>query len=326
MRVAVAMCTFNGARFLRQQLASIVEQTRLPDELVICDDASTDNTVEFLQRFADSAPFPVRVIANRENQGSTKNFEKAISSCQADIIVLSDQDDIWQPYRLQKTCDAFEAEESLGLVFGDADIINQDSSPVGMRLWDTVRFGRMQKSLIQQGRYTQALLKRTVVTGATMAFRSRYLDVVLPIPPIWVHDAWIALIISFFAPIKALETPLIRYRKHATQQIGPGVGEHSMVHRIRESLSGGESPLGQQAIEYQAAYERLAPWAQSKNQKEVLACLREKIRHFSSRYQLPEPRIYRIPPILRELVSRRYTLYSRGIQSAIKDFIVYGRG
>jgi glycosyltransferase involved in cell wall biosynthesis len=95
------MCTYNGSRHLKSQLDSISAQTRLPSELVICDDASSDDTVPIIEQFAASVPFRVRLDVNAQNLGSTKNFEKAIQKCKGDLIALSDQDDVWLPRKLE---------------------------------------------------------------------------------------------------------------------------------------------------------------------------------------------------------------------------------
>src|SRR5271168_2200141 len=93
-KISVALCTYNGERFLSRQLASMLQQSRLPDELVVCDDRSTDNTIEILQDFSASAGFPVKITRNEHNLGFVANFERAIQLCQGDLIALSDQDDI----------------------------------------------------------------------------------------------------------------------------------------------------------------------------------------------------------------------------------------
>src|SRR5438128_2977881 len=99
-KISIAMCTYNGEQFLRDQLASIAVQTRPPDELVVCDDHSADATCEIVARFAASSPFPVRLHVNEQNLGSTKNFEHAIRLCEGDIIALSAQYDDWLPEKL----------------------------------------------------------------------------------------------------------------------------------------------------------------------------------------------------------------------------------
>src|SRR6267142_4310475 len=140
-RISVAMCSYNSASWLDEQLASILKQSRLPDELVVCDDGSKDETVARLEAFARSAPFPVRIFRNETNLGFTRNFEKAISLCEGDVIALSDHDDIWEDFRLVRTEDVFRLRPAVGLVFGDAQVIDQRSAPTGTRLWDASKFG-----------------------------------------------------------------------------------------------------------------------------------------------------------------------------------------
>src|SRR5882762_9087557 len=100
MKISIAMCTYNGARYLREQLDSIAAQTRPPSELIVCDDNSLDETREIVAGFAASAPFPVRLGVNEQNLGSIRNFERAIKLCEGDLIALSDQDDVWLPEKL----------------------------------------------------------------------------------------------------------------------------------------------------------------------------------------------------------------------------------
>src|SRR5216683_3439034 len=114
------MCTYNGARFLLHQLESIAAQTRLPNELVVCDDRSADESLEIVRSFAKRAPFPVRLEINEKNLGSTKNFEKAIGLCQGEIIALADQDDVWKPRKLAVLEKTLEEHPEAGYVFSDA--------------------------------------------------------------------------------------------------------------------------------------------------------------------------------------------------------------
>ena len=106
--VSVAMATYNGARFIREQLDSLARQTVLPAELVITDDGSTDNTLEIVADFAARAPFPVRVERNPENLGFRANFMKAASLCTSDLIAFCDQDDIWLPHKIETCLELFD--------------------------------------------------------------------------------------------------------------------------------------------------------------------------------------------------------------------------
>src|SRR3989339_673267 len=100
MNISIAMCTYNGEKYIEQQLNSFLTQTILPNELVICDDCSKDKTIEILQEFSKKAKFPVRIYLNEKNLGSTKNFEKAIGLSKGDIIFCSDQDDVWHNQKI----------------------------------------------------------------------------------------------------------------------------------------------------------------------------------------------------------------------------------
>src|SRR5262245_21653170 len=135
LTISIALCTYNGARFLPDQLRSFLQQERLPDEVVVCDDASTDATPELLKQFAQTAPFPVRVHVNELNLGSTRNFDKAIRHCTSDIILLADQDDIWLPEKIRRIEDEFRNSTSVGLVISNADLIDDDSRSLRRDLW-----------------------------------------------------------------------------------------------------------------------------------------------------------------------------------------------
>ena len=113
------MCTYNGAEFLQAQLESILAQTRPPDEIVVCDDGSTDDTEAVLKRFSGLV-----LHLNKQNLGSVKNFEQAIGLCTGDIIALSDQDDVWREDKLHSIEQAFRKTPTAGLVFSDAEIVD----------------------------------------------------------------------------------------------------------------------------------------------------------------------------------------------------------
>ena len=111
MRVSVAMTTYRPGRHLDAQLTTIASQSRLPDELVVCDDASGDDTADRLETFAQTAPFPVRIHVQPENVGLRRNVEHALSVCSGDVIVLADQDDEWSPEKVSALVAAFTDPE-----------------------------------------------------------------------------------------------------------------------------------------------------------------------------------------------------------------------
>jgi glycosyltransferase involved in cell wall biosynthesis len=330
--VSVALCTYNGAQYLKEQLDSIASQTVPPIELVVCDDRSTDDTVEILKGFASRAPFPVRLFLNERNLGSTKNFERAIGLCEGDLIALSDQDDAWHPEKLERVGEVFAMSPGVGAVFTDAEMVDDSLRPLGHRLWDAAAFGWAQQRLVTRRRAVEVLLKYNVVTGATMAFRSRFRDVVLPIPSTWVHDAWIALLIAAVADLAIIRDPLIRYRQHAGQQIGAiKKRERSWFTLLRTSLedvlSDPQAYVARWDLEflayadqYQMAYERLSGMLPTPSHPALARCL-AKAAHFRARSEMSQRRWMRFPMVVKELFGLRYHRYSSGNKSLAKDLI-----
>jgi glycosyltransferase involved in cell wall biosynthesis len=232
LRISVAMCTFNGGRYLAEQLESIGAQTRPPCELVVCDDGSTDDTIAILRKFEADAPFPVRIVQNAARMGSTRNFDQAIGMAQGEFIALCDQDDRWLPHKVERLSNCLMENPFLGGVFSDAELIDGDGKRVGTSLFERHNFTPVkQRSFVSCP--TSTLLKYDVVTGATLMFRSTIRPYCSPIPSTWVHDGWLAWMLALHSRLTLIPEPLIEYRIHAGQQLG--VGSPQVQHRNRET-------------------------------------------------------------------------------------------
>ena len=319
------MCTYNGARHLREQLDSIAAHTRPPNELVICDDASTDVTREMITDFAASVPFVVHFRINERNVGSTKNFERAIGLCAGEYIALSDQDDVWMPEKLARLEAEFDRAPNIGLIFSDAEIIDDDTRSAGDTLWEKLSLGPQERRRLRGGRAIDELLEGSTVTGATMAFRARFKDLLLPIPndlPI-IHDAWIAILIAAVSEVLPFATPLIRYRQHAEQQVGA---------KERKKEEGGVRKAMRRTTSYHAMIEigmrvqqRLSEHRDVYKSDAGLSRLAARLTHLRMRAKLPEHPLPRFARVFRELLSGRYHVYSRGLFSAAKDLLYKGK-
>jgi hypothetical protein len=221
--VSVVMCTCNGERFLPEQLASIALQTKLPHELVVCDDQSSDNTLGLLEEFAARAPFPMRIVRNVRRLGSTANFDQAMRLAAGPLIALCDQDDVWQPEKLQQLSAIFAAGATLGAVFTDARLIDDTSKPGGRMLWGSLRFGRSGPGRFRRDP-VRVLLQQSVATGATMMIHARVLATFAQIPEGWVHDAWLAWMCVLYpdaaGQIEPVREAYTLYRVHTSQQMG----------------------------------------------------------------------------------------------------------
>jgi glycosyltransferase involved in cell wall biosynthesis len=208
-RVSVAMCTYNGADYLRQQLLSIQDQSQRVDEIVICDDVSKDDTCRIVGDFSEQHPGLVRCYRNDTNLGYAQNFGKAISLCSGEIILLSDQDDIWLPAKVERMAAIFARDDDCGVVAGGAVITDQNLNSTGRTLstgWQNPRVGAHTFS---------ANIQRSFAYGCTLALRASLRPVILPISPRWGHDNWICFIASMFSEIQSIEEPLMLYRRHS---------------------------------------------------------------------------------------------------------------
>jgi glycosyltransferase involved in cell wall biosynthesis len=318
---SIALCTYNGARFLGEQLRSYVNQERRPDELVVCDDGSSDDTLPLLRKFATEAPFPVRIESNAATLGVAANFGKAIGLCSGQIIALSDQDDVWMPQKLRRIGEVFAADPGVGMSFTDAVAIDTADQSLDYRLWDAVRFTRSERSLAQRGRLIDVLLRHYVVTGATLAFSAKYRDLILPIPPDALHDAWIGLLIGSVAKGYAIDEPLIGYRQHSTQTSG---GERVMNLRAQMNRAKSQSTEVQAATaqRFAAARQRLAESDYAATSRATINRLDQKVGHVQARAAMRGLGVRRIPLILRELLSGRYYQFSHPWKAPAADLLL----
>ncbi len=314
LSLSIALASYNGEHYLREQLDSIARQTRLPDELVISDDASVDATSIIACEFALNAPFPVRFLRNSERLGSTHNFENAIRACRGNIIFLCDQDDSWYPDKVAQIEQHFINHPDAGAVFTDGDVVDKELNLLGLRLWKIFKFNSRQQVQISACDALGVLLKHPVVTGATMAFRATYRDLILPIPDTW-HDAWIALLIGTVSCLDILPMPLIAYRQHDMNQLG-------ISRRDRNQTRTFAAIFGPQLFRCEMARIRLLEFQDRfPISEEKIYSLNEAIIFLRTRSVLPSARWRRLPMAIRELAMGRYHRYANGLQSFRKDLL-----
>jgi glycosyltransferase involved in cell wall biosynthesis len=305
MSVSVAMCTYNGSRFLLEQLASIANQTQPIDELVVCDDCSTDNTIEIIEQFAKTVTFPVRLFINSTNLGSNRNFEKCLSLCKNEIIFLCDQDDVWHSQKVEKMCAFFAKNPIIDAVFSDANIIDQNSAPTGTRAWESISFDKEKQDLWKNSQAFDILLRGYVVTGATLAIRRSIVSEILPIPMLikeLIHDGWIAMWLSLTNRIALIEEPLTNYRIHATQQVG--FGQQSRFITLKERFTRPRSEKLAPIIKKYEDSSRLYNYlAQSKTVPvHHLKLLNSRQAHYQMRSSLSVNTLKRVIPVLTNIL------------------------
>ncbi|MBA3713256.1 MAG: glycosyltransferase family 2 protein [Pyrinomonadaceae bacterium] len=322
-KISVALCTYNGARYLAAQLDSIAAQHRLPDEVVICDDRSDDGTVEISKRFARHAPFRVRSHFNERTLGSTKNFEKAVDLCEGDIITFCDQDDVWREDKLAQVEAVFSVSPRAGAVFSDAELVNENLEPLGYSLWQAINFSRARQKRFVGDRSVEAILKCLSLShGMVMAFRAVYKTAILPFPARFGHDNWTASIIAVMSDLAFIQQPLVKYRQHTSQQVGFPTRSHWKGKLTSVQATAPASYLTQVDL-FTSACRRVEDLGMAELHREKLALLQAKARHMLLRANIPMRRRWqRWPVVLKELAGFRYHRYSNGVLSAAKDLVL----
>ena len=215
-KISVAICSYNGQQYIREQLESILRQTRVPDEIILVDDGSTDLTIETAKEVLSGSNISYEVLVNEKNLGVSANFAKAISHCTGDIIFTADQDDVWIENKVERIIRVFQEKEDTALVFTNAELVSKDLESLGVDLWTSYFFDLCQFN----DHDADHLLKKNYITGATMAFRAFDCDNVFPVPEGLYHDQWIGLNALRFGKVVALEEKLILYRQHGNNVIG----------------------------------------------------------------------------------------------------------
>lgn len=204
--VSVALCTYNGEKYLAEQIESIINQTYTNLDIVIVDDRSTDNTFVIAKQYAEKDA-RIRCICNPENLGFNKNFEKAVSLTHGDFIAISDQDDIWEPEKIQVLVDSIKDN---WLVFSNSIYITEDGTPTGNSLLQGFKFGNWD---------FRSTLILNYITGHTCLIAREFLQYVLPFPKAGYYDWWMGFIALYDNKITYVDRVLTRYRVHESSVI-----------------------------------------------------------------------------------------------------------
>jgi glycosyltransferase involved in cell wall biosynthesis len=321
-RVSVALGTHDGERFLGAQLASILDQAYPVDEIVLSDDASTDGTVALAERIvaehrAAGGRVELRVLRNRPALGVTRNFERALRAATGDLVALSDQDDVWRPDRVSRAVETFAARPAVQLVASDATLIDADGADLGATLFATLGLGDALRERLDGREAFDELLHRNLLTGATVMVRRELVERASPFPDSWVHDEWLAMVASVTGGLAVLPDRLIGYRQHGANQIGvTALGWSGRFGKLREPRTDRNARLLARASDLA---ERLPGIAATR--PAVADRLAAKLAHEHARSALPAGRVRRVPHVLREWRTGRYTRYGLGTQDVLRDLV-----
>jgi glycosyltransferase involved in cell wall biosynthesis len=339
-RISIAMATYNGERFLEEQLRSLNQQVRLPDEAVVCDDGSTDRTQEILAEFAKSAAFPVRLVINDHRLGWRENFLKAASTCTSDYIAFCDQDDVWLPEKLSVISRHLDAspcvllQHAYRLIDENGKVISNDImySRAGREALWRLNFGF---SLV----FHRSLLKYSNLWEFSFDYVGN---------DRMGHDNWVAFLSSIVGGSLAIDDVLVHYRRHNqnTVVLVYPVTPVSVIRNLRAILS----RFCRQSVEFQKKHEEMVAGIQrfikaAKARQRIIELILPQVSEEQARslrghwqyyrefedYQaqrlfayLPQSRIERFQAAFRTFRQGRYQAQGRqGAREAIAD-LIYG--
>jgi glycosyltransferase involved in cell wall biosynthesis len=317
--VSVVLCTYNGSAHVAEQFDSLLAQSRLPDQIVIADDASSDATRDAIERFAarcGDQGIEVVLRLRAANIGFIANFADALTLATGDLIFLCDQDDRWHEDKLSRMAATLVEEPDLTLLFTDARLVDADGAPLGQTLFDALELLPGDWHALVSGEAFPVLLRRAVVTGATAAFRRALIQRALPVPRGWIHDEWLATVAALTGRILPLAAPLIDYRQHGGNQIG--MRKRTIHQRIADLflprnalLSSGLERMG--ALQVRFGDDPSVPLVS----RQLIA---DRMDHFRRRVAIGfRPRYARWPELFAEWRSGRYRRHGNGLSSVLRD-------
>ena len=297
---------------MREQLQSLAKQTLLPFEVVITDDCSTDNTFDIIQEFSNI--LNIKYFQNEKSLKVTKNFEKAISFCTGDIILMCDQDDLWHADKLAKIHTYFQANPKSLAVFSDAELVDEQGKSLNQNFWSAVRFHEAQRQQWKLGNSVDILLAGNRSAGCMMAFRKELKDTILPFPtniPEMIHDNWITMVAAMMDSMGMIDGQLVSYRQHSFQQIGTRPKEAGQTVSLKDRFS-------------RPRNEKLAPFLAKRDYFGTLKTSLEErmnkttpnfqkfeqiINYYETRGTLSPLHLARIPDVLKLLIKGDYHRY-----------------
>lgn len=209
MTVSVALCTYNGEKYIKEQIDSILNQSLSVDEIIIVDDVSTDRTMDIIKEYKNKI---IKIYQNKENIGFVKNFQKSISLTKSDIIFLCDQDDIWNFTKVESIIDVFRRMEQVQFVFSDASVIDDKGNIITESLFGTDKYKTIK---LANNRLPIEVFNNINIKGCLSAIRRQLKDISFPVGEFWGHDHWLAMNAFLIEGLYYVDERLIQYRRHS---------------------------------------------------------------------------------------------------------------
>ena len=315
MKISVAIAAYRGEKYITDQLVSIVNQTVMPDEVVITDDSPddlTENEVRKFEKFLN-----IKYFRNPEQLGAAANFNRALSLCTGDVVILADQDDQWYPWKIASILERFESGALA--IFCDSDVTDAYGDKCGYTHFDTRGYSDLRKSA--PGLWQDQLLcscRRFPAAGHDMALKKELLDKLLPIPPLEnCHDNYLGVAAAALNAWEIIPSPLGTFRRHDQSTSGAGKKQSffSQLKTARESIANDSFSWNFQL--FSAVLDRLPDLPAAEK-----SLIRARIDHSAARMEMGKKNTSRFRLVMGEIRNGNYFRFGRGWKNVIQDLFL----
>ena len=221
-KIGVVIATYNGEKYIEEQIDSILNQSLKPDYIVISDGGSTDNTVAICSKILQDQDIKYDILTSDKQLSVTENFQKGLDRCKTDYIFFSDQDDIWIKNKIEYTMEQF-FDSSVCMVFTNASIVDEKLKFKNKNLWNKIKY-YTNKEITEYEKnsstFFNTLIKHNIVTGMCMAITKELKEIAIPFSKYSIHDYWIAFIANNYGNVISANKEEVLYRQHASNVVG----------------------------------------------------------------------------------------------------------
>ncbi len=319
MKVSVALCTYNGEKYVEEQLKTIMAQTRRPDEIVVSDDGSSDRTIEIVDSVLKGSEIEHLILKNVGTHGVVGNFYNAMSNCSGDVIFTSDQDDMWREDKVEVMLRPFEESEKNVLAFSNALLVDGEGRSLGGDLWSTLSFKPEKEKDDMFG----LLLNRCVVTGAAMAVRKSLFELCGIAPKGWLHDGWLAVNAVILGNVCPIDEELLFYRQHGNNVVG--AKKLTSMQRVKGYFKNG-AVMAKTRQERQLRYTAVLDFASERLSEKNTDSLKKCVEFWEGTTKFVSlSKARSVAWIMKNLFNGSYKRYYTGARGAVRDiFTIFG--
>lgn len=312
MKISVALCTYNGENFISDQLKSILRQTVSVNEIVICDDNSTDKTVSICENTLRTSGIDYKIIVNKASLGVAKNFLKALKLTTGDYVFTCDQDDVWHTDKVEIFLGEAKKTKK-DLYFSNGILIDSEGKPLGNTLWEAYHIcynNIIRKPLIH------TLVRNSLATGAAMMVSRNLIDSIDNIPENWLHDEWFAIAAALKNSALPINSTTFDYRQHGKNVVG--AKKRTLVEKVKTWVSNYKNLDQIRSVHYSRSCDVFA-LAQNTEHVEITADSRKFWGILVNILQFG--RIKGAFTVLKLFLNGKYARFYTGVRGFIRDII-----